>query len=112
MKPQTPPSELALAFEPFKPVLMRAAGFSMIISLLALSPTVYMLEVYERVVNARSGMTLAMLTVVVVLCYAVMEILEKVRGAMMRAAGVQLDEKLSERVYNAMCRAVRRCSTI
>ena len=102
MKPQTPPSELALAFEPLKPVLIRAAGFSMIISLLALSPTVYMLEVYERVVNARSGMTLAMLTVVVVLCYAVMEILEKVRGAMMRAAGVQLDEKLSERVYNAM----------
>jgi len=102
MKPQTPPSELALAFDPLKPVLMRAAGFSMIISLLALSPTVYMLEVYDRVVNARSGMTLAMLTVVVVLCYAVMEILEKVRGAMMRAAGVQLDEKLSERVYNAM----------
>ena len=102
MKPQTPPSELTLAFEPLRPVLMRAAGFSMIISLLALSPTVYMLEVYERVVNARSGMTLAMLTVVVVLCYAVMEILEKVRGAMMRAAGVQLDEKLSERVYNAM----------
>ena len=102
MKPQTPPSELALAFDPLKPVLMRAAGFSMVISLLALSPTVYMLEVYDRVVNARSGMTLAMLTVVVVLCYAVMEILEKVRGAMMRAAGVQLDEKLSERVYNAM----------
>ena len=81
---------------------MRAAGFSMVISLLALLPTVYMLEVYDRVVNARSGMTLAMLTVVVVLCYAVMEILEKVRGAMMRAAGVQLDDKLSERVYNAM----------
>jgi len=102
MKPQTPPSELALAFDPLRPMLMRAAGFSMVISLLALSPTVYMLEVYDRVVNARSGMTLAMLTVVVVLCYAVMEILEKVRGAMMRAAGVQLDEKLSERVYNAM----------
>ena len=102
MKPQTPPSELALAFDPLKPVLMRAAGFSMVISLLALSPTVYMLEVYDRVVNARSGMTLAMLTVVVVLCYAVMESLEKVRGAMMRAAGVQLDDKLSERVYNAM----------
>ena len=102
MKPQTPPSELALAFEPLKPVLIRAAIFSMIISLLALSPTVYMLEVYDRVVNSRSGMTLYMLTIVVVLCYAVMEILEKVRGAMLRAAGVQLDNKLSERVYNAM----------
>ena len=102
MKPQTPPSELALAFDPLKPVLMRAAGFSMIISLLALSPTVYMLEVYDRVVNARSGMTLTMLTLMVILAYAVMEVLEKVRGAMMRAAGVQLDEKLSERVYAAM----------
>ena len=102
MKPQTPPSELVLAFGPLKPVLMRAAVFSMIISLFALSPTVYMLEVYDRVVNSRSGMTLTMLTIVVVLCYAIMEILEKVRGAMMRAAGVQLDDKLSERVYGAM----------
>lgn len=102
MKPQTPPSELALAFDPLKPVLMRAAAFSMVISLMALSPTVYMLEVYDRVVNARSSMTLTMLTVMVVLAYAVMEVLEKVRGAMMRAAGVQLDAKLSERVYSAM----------
>ena len=102
MKPQTAPSELALAFDPLKPVLIRAAVFSMIISLFALSPTVYMLEVYDRVVNSRSGMTLTMLTIVVVLCYAIMEILEKVRGAMMRAAGVQLDDKLSERVYSAM----------
>ena len=102
MKPQTPPSELALAFDPLKPVLMRAAGFSMVISLLALSPTVYMLEVYDRVVNARSGMTLTMLTIMVILAYAIMEILEKVRGAMLRASGVQLDEKMSERVYSAM----------
>ena len=102
MKPQTAPTELALAFDPLKPVLMRAAGFSMIISLLALSPTVYMLQVYDRVVNARSGMTLAMLTLMVVLSYAVMEILEKVRSSMMHATGVKLDEKLSERVYTAM----------
>jgi ATP-binding cassette subfamily C exporter for protease/lipase len=102
MKPQTPPSELALAFEPLKPVIAKAIGFSTLISLLALAPTVYMLEVYDRVVNSRSGMTLAMLTVLIVLAYAVMELLEKVRGALMRAAGVQVDEALSKRVYNAM----------
>ena len=60
MKLQTPPSELALAFEPLKPVIFKAIGFSTLISLLALAPTVYMLEVYDRVVNSRSGMTLAM----------------------------------------------------
>ena len=102
MKPQTPPSELSLAIDPLRPVLMRATMYSMVISLLALAPTVYMLEVYDRVVNSRSAMTLAMLTVVIVAAYAVMEILEKIRGALLRAAGVALDEKLSKRVYDAM----------
>jgi ATP-binding cassette subfamily C exporter for protease/lipase len=102
MNPQTLSSELEQAISPIKPALLRAAGFSIVISLLALSPTVYMLEVYDRVVNSRSGMTLTMLTIMVVLAYAVMEVLEKVRGAMLRAAGVQLDEKLSARVYGAM----------
>jgi ATP-binding cassette subfamily C exporter for protease/lipase len=91
-----------LAFEPLKPVIMKAILFSTLISLLALAPTVYMLEVYDRVVNSRSGMTLAMLTVLIVLAYAIMEILEKVRGALMRAAGVQVDDALSKRVYDAM----------
>ena len=102
MTPQTPPSELALAFEQLKPVIVKAIGFSTLISLLALAPTVYMLEVYDRVVNSRSVMTLAMLTVLIVLAYAIMELLEKVRGALMRAAGVQVDEALSKRVYDAM----------
>ena len=102
MKLQMPPSELSQALEPLRPEIYRAIGFSLLISLLALSPTVYMLEVYDRVVNSRSGVTLLMLTLMVVLAYAVMELLEKVRGALMRASGVRLDAALSKRVYDAM----------
>ena len=102
MKPQSTPSELTLAFEPLKPVIIKAIGFSTLISLLALMPTVYMLEVYDRVLNSRSGLTLLMLTALIVLAYAVMELLEKIRGALMRAAGVQVDEALSKRIYEAM----------
>ena len=102
MKPQVPPSELTLAFAPLNPVILKAIGFSTLISLLALMPTVYMLEVYDRVVNSRSSMTLLMLTVLIVLAYAVMELLEKVRGSLMRAAGVKVDEALSKRIYDAM----------
>jgi len=102
MKSPNPPSELALAFEPLRPEIYKAVGYSTLISLLALSPTVYMLEVYDRVVNSRSGMTLLMLTIMIVLAYAVMELLEKVRGSMMRASGVQIDKFLSKRVYDAM----------
>ena len=102
MKSNTPPSELSLALDTIRPAIVRAVVFSMIISLMALAPTVYMLEVYDRVVNSRSGMTLAMLTLMIVGAYAVMEILEKVRGSLLRASGVALDEKLSKRVYDAM----------
>ena len=102
MKPHSAPSELTLAFEPLKPVIYKTIGFSILISLLALMPTVYMLEVYDRVVNSRSGMTLLMLTMLIVLAYAVMELLEKIRGALMRAAGGQVDAALSKRIYDAM----------
>ena len=102
MKPQLPPSELSQALEPLRPEIYRAIGFSLLISLLALSPTVYMLEVYDRVVNSRSDVTLLMLTLMVMLAYAVMELLEKVRSALMRASGVRLDATLSKRVYDAM----------
>jgi ATP-binding cassette subfamily C exporter for protease/lipase len=47
-------------------------------------------------------MTLLMLTVLIVLAYAFMEMIEKIRGALMRAAGVQVDEALSKRIYDAM----------
>ena len=102
MKPQTPPSELSMALEPIRPVIYKAAAFSMVISLLMLAPTVYMLEVYDRVVNSRNDVTLLMLTLMVVLAYGVMELLEKIRSSLMRAAGVRLDNALSERVYDAM----------
>jgi len=91
-----------MAFEPLRPTLYKGILFSLLISLLALAPTLYMLEVYDRVVNSRSDTTLAMLTILVVMCYAVMEVLEKVRSSMMRAAGVKLDEAISKRVYSAM----------
>ena len=102
MKPHSPPSELSQALEPLRPEIYRAIGFSLIISFLALSPTVYMLEVYDRVVNSRSDVTLLMLTLMVMLAYAVMELWEDVRGALMRASGVRLDAALSKRVYDAM----------
>ena len=102
MKPQIPPSELSLALQPLIPVVKRAIGFSLVISLLMLAPTFYMMEVYDRVVNSRSAMTLAMLTVMVMAVYAMMELLEKIRSSMLRSAGVELDQALSERVYSAM----------
>ena len=102
MSAQNPPTELGIAIESLKPEIRRAIGFSVVISLLALAPTLYMLEVYERVVNSRSTVTLLMLTLMVVLAYALMELLEKIRSALLRASSVRVDQKLSARIYGAM----------
>lgn len=71
-------------------------------ALLVLVPTVYMFEVYGRVVNSRSHMTLAMLTLGVVLAYVVMEVLDWARSETLREAGVLFDRRMAPRVFQAM----------
>ena len=102
MKPDSSLSELRLALLEFKPVWRSAIGMSMVVALLGFTSTAYMLEVYDRVVNSRSVMTLVMLTVVAFGAYAVMEFLEKIRSRLLWSVGIQFEMKLSDRVYNAM----------
>lgn len=105
MNPNKPTSELRTALYALSPYFRRAAWFSLVSSLLVLTPSVYMLEVYDRVVNSRSHMTLLMLTVVVLLAYALMEVLEWVRSEVMREASLELDRGLSPRVFSVIFEA-------
>ena len=66
---------------------MKALWFSLVASLLLLAPTVYMLEVYDRVVNSRSHMTLWMLTILVLGGYVVMQVLDWARNVVMAGSG-------------------------
>lgn len=100
--PNASPSELRAALGELRPYFVRAGWFSLFSSLLILAPSGYMLEVYDRVVNSRSHMTLWMLTVLVLGAYVLMEVLEWVRGEVMRAASVALDERMRERVFHAI----------
>ncbi|WP_159916481.1 type I secretion system permease/ATPase [Pantoea sp. 18069] len=102
MKTAPSPSELRAALTALKPYFMRAGGFSLLAGLLVLAPSVYMLEVYDRVVNSRNPFTLLMLTIVVLGAYALMEVLEWARSEIMRAAGGQLDAQLRERIFGAI----------
>jgi ATP-binding cassette subfamily C exporter for protease/lipase len=99
------PSELRLAASQLRPYLVRASWFSLATSLLLLMPTWYMLSVYERVVNSRSHMTLAMVTLLVVGAYVLMEVLVWVRSDLMFQSGLDLDRALSERVFVALFEA-------
>ena len=102
MKPDSSLSELRLALLEFKPVWRSAIGISLVIGLLGFTSTVYMLEVYDRVVNSRNVMTLLMLTLVALGAYALMEVLEKMRSKLLWGAGIQFELKMSDRLYKAM----------
>lgn len=95
------PTELKSAVLVLQPSLARAFGFAVVAGVLAFSATLYMFEVYDRVLNSRSLMTLAMLTLAVLFCYAVMEALHWAQSETLREAGVLLDRQLADRVYQA-----------
>jgi len=105
MSLKKPPSELKLALDDLRPYFVRAGWFSLFSSLLILIPSWYMLEVYERVVNSRSHMTLIMLTVFALFAFVIMELLEWARSELMHSAGLVLDGKLSKRVFSVVFQA-------
>ena len=102
MNPKQKPTELREAIASLRPYFVRSAWFSLVCSLLVLAPSGYMLEVYDRVVNSRSLTTLVMLTIVVLGAYLLLELLEWARSEVMRAASVELDQKMSGRVFSAI----------
>lgn len=94
--------ELKQALGELKPFLKDATWLSLVISLLSLTSTVYMLQVYDRVVSSRSLSTLAMLTVVALGAYLILEILEWVRASIMSAAAKKFEQELISRVFDAV----------
>jgi len=92
--------ELRRVFQPLWPLVRRAALLSILASLLVLAPSVYMLEVYARVVDTRSHLTLWMLTLAVVLAFALMEALEWVRSELLHHVGQEADRVVAPRLFD------------
>ncbi|OIN92352.1 MAG: peptidase [Comamonadaceae bacterium CG1_02_60_18] len=75
--------------------------FSMLANVLMLSPTLYMLQVYDRVLASQSELTLVAMSLLTLLLFAVMGFAEWLRSRVLIGAGVRLDEALGTQVFNA-----------
>jgi len=93
-------SEVREALYALSPWGVRVLLFSVVTNILVLSPSVYMLEVYDRVINSRNYQTLVMLTILVVGLYIMLEALEWVRSGIMRDAARAFDQRLRGRVFD------------
>ncbi|WP_114395700.1 type I secretion system permease/ATPase [Oleisolibacter albus] len=79
-----------------------AAVFSFFINMLMLASPLYMLQVYDRVLGARSEATLLMLTLVLTAMLAVHGILEFLRSKILVRVSNRLDAALSPRLFDAV----------
>ncbi len=75
--------------------------FSLIANVLMLTPTIYMLQVYGRVMKSGSELTLLMVTLFLLFFYGVMAFAEWIRSRLLVRVGVRLDEALNSLVFNA-----------
>ncbi len=96
-----PQNELAQVILSFKSAFKTVAVFSAIINLMMLIPSLYMLQVYDRVLASRNEVTLLLLTVMIVIAFIVMSALEFVRSFVLIRLASRLDMQLNQRVYTA-----------
>jgi PrtD family type I secretion system ABC transporter len=78
-----------------------AGVFSALLNLLYLAPTLYMLQVYDRVVPSRGKVTLVLLTLGVLSALAVLALLDLARSRILVRAGVRLEKHLAAAVLDA-----------
>lgn len=94
-------NEIAVALRGFKSTFITVGTFSAITNLLALVPSLYMLQVYDRVLASRNEITLLMLTLMMLGAYLLMSSLEMMRSFVLVRVGAKFDMLLNKRVYTA-----------
>jgi ATP-binding cassette subfamily C exporter for protease/lipase len=75
--------------------------FSCVAQILLLSPTLYMMQVYDRVVVSQNELTLIGLTLVIAIFIGAMAFAGWIRSRLLVRAGVRFDEFLNSRVFRA-----------
>jgi ATP-binding cassette, subfamily C, bacterial exporter for protease/lipase len=96
-----PKNEITEALISFKSTFRTIGVFSAIINLLMLAPTLYMLQVYDRVLQSRNEITLVMLSLILLGAFAFLSALDFVRSFVLIRVGARLDMQLNKRVYTA-----------
>jgi ATP-binding cassette, subfamily C, bacterial PrsD len=97
-------TELGEALDACRSTFWAIALFSGMSNILMLTGSIFMLEVYDRVLPSRSVSTLVALLLLAAGLYGALAILDLIRGRIMVRIGNSLDEAVSERVYDAIVR--------
>jgi len=101
---QTKPTELEESLKACKDGFVSAGIFSLFINVLMLAPAIYMLQVYDRALGSRSVETLVMLTIILVVLFITLALLQMVRSAILVRVGNKIDQSMNQKIFSAMFR--------
>ncbi|MDO1558993.1 type I secretion system permease/ATPase [Brevundimonas sp. 2R-24] len=89
------PGPLGEALRACRRHLLFAAGFSALVNILYLAPTLYMLQVYDRALPTSGRLTLLFVTIVLLFALITMGALDQVRSRLLLRAGLRLERRLA-----------------
>ena len=94
---QTETTELKEALRASRQVFWHAGGFSLFVNILMLTGPLYMLQVYDRVLASQSIPTLLALTLLVLVLYGTLAVLEWARSGLFSVAASRFEGALIDR---------------
>ncbi|MBV6367906.1 type I secretion system permease/ATPase, partial [Pseudomonas aeruginosa] len=94
-------NEIKQALAASRSALRSVAAFSGVINLLMLVPSLYMLQVYDRVLSSANEVTLLMLTLMALGVFVFMGALEALRSFVLVRVSERFDGQLHGRIYAA-----------
>jgi ABC-type protease/lipase transport system fused ATPase/permease subunit len=94
------PSELRAALRRCGRVFISVGIFSGLINVLALTSSIYMLQLYDRVIPSHSVPTLVGLSILMLLLFAIYGLLDVVRTRIMGRIGLRTDRMLRDRIFS------------
>lgn len=100
MNAYAPSRTLTEALRALRGAVGAAAGYSLVINLLMLVPTLYMLQVYDRVLVSRNETTLMLISLIAFGMLALSALADGLRGALLVRASARFDRALAPTVFD------------
>ena len=98
---ETAKGPMLAVMKQFKAEFFMVGLFSLVANVLMLTPTLYMLQVYDRVMISQSGFTLVAISLIALFFYVVMAFSEWLRSRLLVRAGVRFDEAMNSQIFKA-----------
>ena len=94
-------NELTRTLWDFRFEFMVAGLFSMVANLLMLAPTLYMLQVYDRVLVSQNTGTLMVVSIITLFFLVVLSFSEWARSKLLVRSGIRMDQMISRKLFHA-----------